>query len=251
MYVHGNPVMYKDPTGHVGEEAFGNAIAKAPGDFLGLKGEGSGSTERTNEIIEGLKQQLLENLRPPNGSTASSTRERTSTITNSEGKAVTIKFSSDFSDRMKNYNNATPEDVINSLDAKLFGMVTDAMLKSNVKEVTITGVGRPPINAEGYHGINQAIDFTEVKFNDGSIEPGAGRNGQIDNPIENTKTLIQNIENNVKEFAPNSRAEFLNPYSMDKLNDGNNNGNWETKTNEGRTDLEVEHKNHFHIGYGG
>ncbi|MES0492159.1 MAG: RHS repeat-associated core domain-containing protein, partial [Leptospirales bacterium] len=169
MYVGGNPIMYKDPTGHEGEHIDHMTQAERKLNTASNKVmEDYGGSDQ-NQVEYGLKEQLMDRLLEQKNWECEKkcSRARTVTIVY-EGKTLTINFKADFSNRAaKENSNWTPEAIIGALDNKVFGVWAKSLMQEGVYEVDVSGVGRPhPRPSHHKLNTNAAIDFNNIKWID-------------------------------------------------------------------------------------
>ncbi len=162
----------------------------------------------------------MSNLTTPQGGSAHG-RARNSFV-EADGKRLDVKFTDTFCESMDGHK--TPDEVINAIDSKTFGLLAKSAFDSDVKGITIEGLGRPRVQSYGethgqlnpdgtYTNVTYGIDVTELNF----------ANGSSHGPMS-TDSLVQNFEttlmNNVSVYGGSARGMLLDPHKLNYYSNG-------------------------------
>ena len=261
MYVAGNPIMYKDPTGHLWEELW-----EKLGNLFDGKRYNTDAQVISNQNAD-FKQQLVDSVNDQYKDWCTPLRARTGTV-RVDGKDVVINFTERFSYGINRDTpgGIRPEEVIANLDNRVLGSVIRAASQSNIDEVTISGLGRK--SSTSLHGTNDAVDIASVgrKNAKGKIEQYAflGKEGESTTLSKPATSFRDALKKNIP--AGTSNAELFDPNAFfrrrdDKiLTDGANVGAGLTeqqaealkksgKNPKAEQSFSNQHKNHLHFGF--
>ncbi|RHX83649.1 polymorphic toxin-type HINT domain-containing protein, partial [Leptospira stimsonii] len=165
------------------------------------------------------------------------------------GSRLDIDFQRTFSDQISGSTNGiettgtkSPEEVINQQSRSAMGGFLSAAIQSDVSSITISGLGRP--EAGNYHHARPytAVDYTLVKFKDGTqVNFGYPQEPEI--PNGNVKRFLMNQAGNAS--AKGLNGQILTRFYFDtSLNNG-----FQHRVNNKSISLMNEHLNHGHFGY--
>ncbi len=241
-YCHGNPVRYKDPTGHDAEnmvnEMLSNDITDAGSkmeawmsDGMGPKEDSAkaGGTENANVAKSGssakgkgdsYKNQMKDNLK----------QGKDGNYYTKIGDTEVVISNQFYSNKEKAY------EAINGMKEKTLGVLADMAKETDLKSVTITSLVR---NSKPAHDEGRAIDITSAKSRDGKTARFRDMDDykQPDEP-ELAKKMSQYLH---KDKRIN---QAFSPWHVtDRVK-----GTGKFEPNKNYSDNEKAHKNHLHFG---